>query len=70
MSEMMDIQLRGEVILDVTGTALKSNFTLKISSTIAIGKALLGGREYNQQCFKPISGVSRLRLCNINVTPL
>ena len=47
MSEMMDIQLRGEVILDVTGTALKSNFTLKISSNIAIGKALLGGREYN-----------------------
>ena len=47
MSQRMDMQLRGEASLNVSGRALRKDFILKLGSIKASGKALLGGRKFH-----------------------
>ena len=51
MSKRMDMQLRGEAFLNVSGRALRKDFILKLGVTNASGKAVLGGRKYHSVDF-------------------
>ena len=67
MSQRMDLQLRGEAFVNLTGRALKKDFTLKLGSTKANGKAVLGGRQYLSIIF---SDFIKIILGMRNVMPL
>ena len=51
MSQRMDMQLRGEASLNVSGRALRKDFILKLGVTNASGKAVLGGTKYHSVDF-------------------
>ncbi|PFX29112.1 hypothetical protein AWC38_SpisGene6173 [Stylophora pistillata] len=54
MSQRMDMQLRGEASLNVSGRVLRKDFILRLGSIKASGKAILGGKA---ECSKKVQGI-------------
>lgn len=44
MSQSMEMQFKGKAFVNITGRALRKNFSLELESPKIIGKAVLGGR--------------------------
>ncbi|KAL9962843.1 hypothetical protein ACROYT_G031988 [Oculina patagonica] len=54
MSQRMEMQFKGKAFVNITGRALRKNFTLELKTPKIIGKAVLGGQS---TCNKKVQGI-------------